>query len=227
MNDGLQVRIHAMARRMAGRSLGRVEADDLVQEGLLATLTASRRFQEGRGASRETFLMYRVRGAMIDAVRKEMWPRNIRAIYRELQTARDALRRDTGASPSLAEVADHVGRSEASVRDWSIRFQALQTLASSDPRPDDQLQLLDVPDQWQPAVPMSPDEYVERQDLYARVSSAIRRLPVRDQRVLQHCYREDGSQASAAKALGLSYGRVSQLHTRAIGKLRAMLHAAV
>jgi RNA polymerase sigma factor (sigma-70 family) len=89
-----------------------IDIGDLVQDGVIGLIDAANRFDEARGIKFETFAERRVRGAMIDALRKDAWPRGVRRQRRELEAAREELRRELGCEPSLADLAAKVGSDE-------------------------------------------------------------------------------------------------------------------
>src|SRR6476620_121656 len=97
--------VESLARRMASTMPHSIDLGDLVQDGVLGLIDAAHRFDEERGIKFETFAERRVRGAMIDALRKAAWPRGVRRQRRELEAAREALRRELGHEPSLADLA--------------------------------------------------------------------------------------------------------------------------
>src|SRR5262245_65790109 len=101
--------VEALARRMAASMPNSIDIGDLVQDGVLGLIDAAHRFDEGRGIKFETFAERRVRGAMIDALRKDAWPRGVRRVRRELEAAREQLRRELNAEPTLADLAARVG----------------------------------------------------------------------------------------------------------------------
>ena len=97
--------VESLARRVASSMPHSIELGDLVQDGMLGLIDAACRFDEARGIKFETFAERRVRGAMIDALRRDAWPRGVRRQRRELEAAREELRRELGAEPSLADLA--------------------------------------------------------------------------------------------------------------------------
>ena len=109
--------VEALARRMAASMPNSIDIGDLMQDGVLGLIDAAHRFDEARGIKFETFAERRVRGAMIDALRRDAWPRGVRRQRRELDAAREALRRELGHEPSMAELAARVGSDEASEPD--------------------------------------------------------------------------------------------------------------
>src|ERR1700716_3445824 len=97
--------VEALPRRMAATMPTSIDIGDLVQDGMIGLNDAAPRFDEGRGIKFETFAERRVRGAMIDALRRDAWPRGVRRQRRELHAAREDLRRELCCEPSLAELA--------------------------------------------------------------------------------------------------------------------------
>ena len=93
--------VEQLARRVAATMPHSIDIGDLVQDGVIGLIDAANRFDEGRGIKFETFAERRVRGAMIDALRKDAWPRGVRRQRRELEAAREELRRELGCEPSL------------------------------------------------------------------------------------------------------------------------------
>src|SRR3990170_7445324 len=91
--------VEALARRMAATMPHSIDLSDLVQDGVIGLIDAAQRFDEGRGIKFETFAERRVRGAIIDALRREAWPRGVRRVRRELEAAREELPRTIGCEP--------------------------------------------------------------------------------------------------------------------------------
>src|ERR1700750_2662686 len=85
--------VEALARRMAASMPNSIDIGDLVQDGMIGLIDAANRFDESRGIKFETFAERRVRGAMIDALRRDAWPRGVRRQRRELEAGREGLSR--------------------------------------------------------------------------------------------------------------------------------------
>ena len=121
--------VEALARRMASTMPHSIDVGDLVQDGVIGLIDAAHRFDEGRGIKFETFAERRIRGAMIDALRRDAWPRGVRRVRRELEAARETLRRELGHEPSLSDLAAKVGTDEKRLGRTIVRPRR----ASSDP----------------------------------------------------------------------------------------------
>src|SRR5512135_1748930 len=87
----------------------------------------AQRFDEVRGIKFETFAERRVRGAMIDALRREAWPRGVRRQRRELEAAREQLRRELGHEPSIADLAAKVGSDEKRLGRTIVRINTIES----------------------------------------------------------------------------------------------------
>ena len=119
--------VESLARRVAASMPHSIELGDLVQDGMLGLIDAACRFDEARGIKFETFAERRVRGAMIDALRRDAWPRGVRRQRRELEAAREQLRRELGAEPSMADLAARVGSDEARLGRTIVRINTIES----------------------------------------------------------------------------------------------------
>src|SRR5215213_5460303 len=119
--------VEALARRMASTMPHSIDLSDLVQDGVIGLIDAAHRFDEARGIKFETFAERRVRGAMIDALRKDAWPRGVRRQRRELDAARETLRRELGHEPSIADLAAKVGSDEKRLSRTIVRINAIES----------------------------------------------------------------------------------------------------
>src|SRR5213079_155 len=119
--------VESLARRVASSMPHSIELGDLVQDGMLGLIDAAFRFDEDRGIKFETFAERRIRGAMIDALRRDAWPRGVRRERRELEAARETLRRELGHEPSLSDLAAKVGTDEKRLRRTIVRIATIES----------------------------------------------------------------------------------------------------
>jgi RNA polymerase sigma factor for flagellar operon FliA len=122
--------VEQLARRVAATMPHSIDIGDLIQDGVIGLIDAARRFDEGRGIKFETFAERRVRGAMIDALRKDAWPRGVRRQRRELEAARETLRRENSCEPSLADLAAKVGTDEKRLGRTIVRINTIESTSS-------------------------------------------------------------------------------------------------
>src|SRR5579863_3365094 len=159
--------VEALAWRMAASMPNSIDIGDLVQDGVIGLIDAARRFDEGRGIKFETFAERRVRGAMIDALRRDAWPRGVRRQRRELDAAREELRRELGHEPSLADLAKRVGSDEKRLSRTILR---ITTIESTSPLANgEHVDESSLPAALVPSEPDSPDTAYEKSETRERV----------------------------------------------------------
>src|SRR5262245_56792472 len=213
--------VEQLARRVAATMPHSIDIGDLVQDGVIGLIDAARRFDEARGIKFETFAERRIRGAMIDALRKDAWPRGVRRQRRELESAREELRRELGCEPSLADLAAKVGFDEKRLGRTIGRINAIES--TSPHASGDQHNESTLPAALVPAEPELPDRAYEREETKARVRAAIASLPPREQKVISLYYYGEATMKQIGAEIGVNESRVSQLHARAIKRLRVVL----
>ena len=217
--------VEQLARRVAASMPNSIDIGDLVQDGVIGLIDAARRFDEKRGIKFETFAERRIRGAMIDALRKDAWPRGVRRQRRELEAAREELRRELGCEPSLADLAAKVGSDEKRLGRTIVRINAIEStspLANADRMDESSL-----PQALVPSEPEQPDTAYERQETKERIRAAIASLPPREQKVISLYYYGEATMKQIGAEIGVNESRVSQLHARAIRRLKDALDAMV
>jgi RNA polymerase sigma factor FliA len=213
--------VEQLARRVAATMPHSIDIGDLVQDGVLGLIDAARRFDEGRGIKFETFAERRIRGAMIDALRKDAWPRGVRRQRRELEAAREELRREHGCEPSLADLAAKMGSDEKRLGRTIVRIHAIES--TSPMAKSENFDESTLPAALIPSEPEQPDAAYERSQTEARVRQAIASLPAREQKVISLYYYGDATMKEIGSDIGVNESRVSQLHARAIRRLRDAL----
>ncbi len=199
--------VDRIARRYATRSGHAVSADDLWSAGALGLIDAARRFDPARDIRFETFAEHRVRGAIVDELRRmDHLPRRLRGEVERVMKARAKLAQSLGREPGTDEVADAVG------------LEAEETeglFALSMP----QLQLLpDLPDQLE-----APVDRLEQEEIRTRLADAVARLPDRLRTLLGLHYQEELTYREIARIMDISQPRVCQLHAEAVAQLKKLL----
>jgi RNA polymerase sigma factor for flagellar operon FliA len=213
--------VESLARRVASSMPHSIELGDLVQDGMLGLIDAACRFDEARGIKFETFAERRVRGAMIDALRRDAWPRGVRRQRRELEAAREQLRRELGAEPSLADLAARIGSDETRLGRTIVR---INTIESTSPlSAGENLDGSMLPAALVPSEPPSPDRAYEEREVRDRIRAAIRSLPPRERKVIALYYYGEATMKQIGSEIGVNESRVSQLHARAVQRLRKAL----
>ncbi len=217
--------VEQLARRVAATMPHSIDIGDLVQDGVIGLIDAAHRFDEARGIKFETFAERRIRGAMIDALRKDAWPRGVRRQRRELEAAREQLRRELGCEPSLADLAAKMGSDEKRLGRTIVR---INTIESTSPLANNEnLNEASLPAALMPSEPEQPDTTYEKQETEERVRAAIATLPLREQKVIGLYYYQEATMKQIGAEIGVNESRVSQLHARAIRRLKEALVAVL
>jgi RNA polymerase sigma factor for flagellar operon FliA len=215
--------VESLARRVAASMPHSIDLGDLVQDGMIGLIDAANRYDADRGIKFETFAERRVRGAMIDALRRDAWPRGVRRMRRQLETAREDLRRELGCEPSMADLAVRMGSDEARLNRTIVRINTIEStspLACNDAADEHMLPAVMLP----PETP-SPERAYETTEVKARVRAAIDSLPPRERRIIGLYYFGEVTMKQIGAEIGVNESRVSQLHARAVQRLKKVLAA--
>ncbi|HEV2593420.1 MAG TPA: RNA polymerase sigma factor WhiG [Gaiellaceae bacterium] len=217
-----------VAGRLGSGLPAHVEEGDLISYGLLGLISAIERYDPDRDIKFETYAIMRIRGAIIDELRALDWvPRSVRSRAREIERAIAELEAKLGHAPTDEEIAGKIGISvdelEESLSDISrSSIAALDELWSVSGE-GDQVSLLDT---IQDTDAPSPAEALDVTDVRETLADAISRLPEREKLVITLYYYEELTLREIGEVLGVTESRVSQLHTKAVLRLRSRLSGA-
>lgn len=193
----------------------RIELEDLVQIGLVALVEAARTFEE-RGAAFASYAAMRVRGSMIDHLRREAFmSRSGMANRRRLAASRARLETRLGRRATDCEMAEELGQSADDYHAMVASTHALEQESIDEVYADDQPWFADLGERA--------DGQMEREQLVAGMSSAIADLPEREAMVLQLYFVEELNLDEIGEVLNVGAARVCQIKKAALEKLRARL----
>ncbi len=215
-----------VAGRMASGLPPHVEEADLISYGLVGLISAIERFDLGRAIKFETYAITRIKGAIIDELRSLDWvPRSVRARAREIERANAKLEHKLQRAPSDEEVAAELGISVDEFQESLLSIShssvaALDELWSVSDSSGDQVSLMDTLED--PNAP-DPANVVDVSDLKDRIADAIARLPEREKLVIALYYYENLTLREIGEVLGVTESRISQLHTKAVLRLRSRM----
>ena len=232
LRDRLILTYAPLVKYVAGR-LGsglpaHVDEGDLVSYGLLGLIGAIERYDPARDIKFETYAISRIKGAIIDELRALDWvPRSVRSRAREIERAIAELEAKLGTAPDDAQIAAKIGISvdelEESLTDISrSSIAALDELWSVSGE-GDQVSLMDTIEDTQG---VRPQEALDETEMREALADAIARLPEREKLVVTLYYYEELTLREIGEVLGVTESRVSQLHTKAILRLKARLSGA-
>ena len=206
-----RVAIHLKARVPAF-----MELDELIQVGMLGLLEASKAYDPAKGVEFENFAHSRVRGAMLDEVRRlSFLPRSAVALNKEHNEGLHVLASELGRNPTESEIAEFMGKDLEEFqreRGKARRFETYSLEVVTE-------EVMGIADEES----HQPDVMVEEAEFMDAVTAAIADLPEREQTVLQLYYVEELNVYEIAEVLEVTTGRVSQIKKAAILRLRDRL----
>jgi len=203
-----------------------VDEADLISYGLLGLITAIERFDLAREIKFETYAIPRIRGATIDELRSLDWvPRSVRARAREIKRVNAKLEHKLQRAPNDEEMSKELGMEVSDFHDALLQISnstiaALDEMWTVSDSSGDQISLLDTI--HDPDAP-DPEQLIDATELKDRVADAIARLPEREKLVVALYYYENLTLREIGEVLGVTESRVSQLHTKAVLRLRSRL----
>ena len=209
------VRTVAMSMRNMYIKFG--EVDDIVNEGVIALMDAIEEYNPERGAKFETFASLKIKGAIIDYIRKQDWiPRNVRKFAKSLDKANSLLYNLYGRVPTTAELAQHLGMDEAKLIKYMADCSCTITLSFEELLYEDNINEPSAKD-------TATDKELMREEMVSVVSEAINELKDNERKVITLYYYKNLKYSDIAKALGVTESRICQIHTKAVLSLKARL----
>lgn len=216
-----------VAGRLASSLPQSVDTADLISYGIFGLIDAIEKYDTTRAIKFETYAIARIKGAIIDELRAMDWvPRSVRSRAREIEAAYVSLENELKRVPSDQEVADRIGVSLKDFQDILTKLSytsvvSFEELWVGGDREDGQSAIGAIRDDTADD-PVTVFESAEIKDILA---GAIDRLPEREKTVIALYYYEGLTLKEIGQVLGVTESRVSQLHTKAVLRLRARMHA--
>lgn len=219
------VRRHApLVRRIAYHLMGRlppsVDVGDLIQAGMIGLLEASRHFAFDRGASFETYAGIRIRGAMLDELRRTDWtPRSVHRKTREVAEVVRQIETETGKEAEDAEVMRRLGMNAEEYHQILADAACVRLLSLTASEDSEESSVLDVADDSG----LTPHEGIEHDDMRKALAEAIEGLPEREKLVMSLYYEQELNLKEIGAVIGVTESRICQIHGQAIIRLRARM----
>ena len=216
-----------LVNRVVDRSFaglyGLVSRDDMIGAGMVGLVEAAHRFDESKGVKFSTFAYHRVRGAVGDLLRQLDWLG--KSAREQLTALKGAIREFQAANsrrPTIEELAELADMSEENVLQY-LSYEKWDNVASMDRPVDDPDGGQNVLSSLIAADVETPEESLEWKEKVDQLSAAVQALPERQQQIIVMYYYEELYVSEMAEVLGVSEGRVSQLHTKALYNLTRLL----
>ena len=220
----LHIMQHApLVKRIAYHLLNRlpdsVQADDLIQAGMLGLLEAIKHYDAAQGASFETYAGIRIRGSMLDEVRRSDWtPRSVHKKSRQVSSAIQAIENKTGCEARDVDIAEYLGIAideyNAILQDAiSCRVFSVEELAQNGDQYSDESGNMEE----------EPLDRLSRDSFQKALANEIMKLPERERLVISLYYDDELNLREIGEVLNVSESRVSQISTQAVLRLRSRL----
>lgn len=213
--------VKRIAHHMMVRMPASVQVEDLIQAGMIGLLEASKKYDASRGASFETYAGIRIRGAIVDEMRKGDWvPRSVHRNNRRVSQAIATIEARQGRDATDHEIATELDMSldeyYSVLKDnaSSRLFSYEEAFGGEDSKPSAEQASMAF---------LTPHDNIQREGLKLSLAKAIADLPERERMILALYYDEELNLKEIGRIIGVSESRVSQIHSQATGRLRSRL----
>ncbi|MDY7027890.1 MAG: RNA polymerase sigma factor WhiG [Spirochaetota bacterium] len=202
-----------------------VDFDDLVGFGVFGLIDAINKFDPNKHVKFKTYAVTRIRGAIFDELRSIDWvPRSVRQKSREIEETIHNLEASLGRSATDSEIARELGMDENEFQKTMMKISGTSILSLNDVWcTSDENDRISIVDSIESPRSLNPDNIVEKEEIKRVIVQAINELPEKEKKVLVLYYYEDLTLKEIGKVLEVTESRISQLHTKAILRLRSKL----
>ncbi|UTW46351.1 RNA polymerase sigma factor FliA [bacterium SCSIO 12696] len=207
--------VRRIAHHLMARMPAEVDVNDLIQVGMIGLLEAAKNYTASQGASFQTYASIRIRGSMLDELRRSDWtPRSVQRKARQVATAIREVEGQQGRSASDTEVAHQLGVTIDEYHNM-LRDTAVCRITGFDDQPLGQDVAVDDSS--------SPLQQLQQTGFKESLAEAIKQLPEREQLVMSLYYDEELNLREIGEVLGVSESRVCQIHSQALSRLRSRM----
>ena len=202
-----------------------VEFDDLVSYGVIGLFDAIEKYDPGKHVKFKTYAVTRVRGSIFDQLRQLDWvPRSVRQKTRELEDAVRRLEAQYGRAATDQEIAREMGVSSREFEKMILKISGTTMLSLNDVwYSGEDNDRMSIGDSIESPQNRNPDSIAEKKEIKRVIVDSINELPDKEKKVLVLYYYEDLTLKEIGAVLGVTESRISQLHTKAITRLRSRL----
>lgn len=219
--DNIVARHAALVKRIAFHLINRmpahVQVDDLIQAGMLGLLEAASNFDSSQGASFETYAGIRIRGSMLDEIRKLDWtPRSVHRKSRAVSETIRKIENEKGRDATDQEIADEMGISLSEYHQILVDTNSARVFSIDGLEEENDYQLPSAADD-------SPFDQLTDNEYQRRLADSIRSLPQKEQLVMSLYYDDELNFREIGQVLDVSESRVCQIHGQAILRIRSKM----
>ncbi len=200
-----------------------VEYDDLVSYGIFGLIDAIDKFDMDKEVKFETYASLRIRGAILDQIRKMDWiPRTVRQKQKKIDEAVKRVEMQTGKTALDEEVAKELGLSGEELMEWQSQLKITNVVSLNEFIEQGSEPVMDARHN---SHFIQPEEQVQETELREKLQEAMERLTEKEKKVILLYYYEDLTLKEISKVLEVSESRISQLHTKALSKMQKTMGA--
>ncbi len=195
-----------------------VEYDDLVSYGVFGLIDAIDKFDMDKEVKFETYASLRIRGAILDQIRKMDWiPRTVRQKQRKIDEAIKRVEQQTGKTAMDDEIARELGVSDEELAEWQSQLKVTNVVSLNEFIEQGTEPVMDAKHN---SHFIQPEERVQETELKEKLNEAMQKLTEKEKKVILLYYYEDLTLKEISRVLEVSESRISQLHTKALSKMR-------
>lgn len=222
LREQLIIEYAQLVKLVAGRLsmyLGHnVEYEDLVSYGIFGLIDAIDKFDAEKNVKFETYASLRIRGAILDQIRKMDWiPRTVRQRQRKIDDAIKQVEMRTGKTASDEDIAREIGISDEELGTWQSQLKVTNVVSLSEFEETGPEPVMDATHNSHFA---QPEDVVQKEELKQMLIDSLELLTEKERRVVELYYYEEMTLKEISRILEVSESRISQLHTKALVKMR-------
>ena len=222
MREQIIIEYAPLVKLVAGRLSmylgGNVEYEDLVSYGVFGLIDAIDKFDTNKDVKFETYASLRIRGSILDQIRKMDWiPRTVRQRQRKIDEAIKSLEARTGKTPTDEMLAEELGVSGEELLSWQSQLKVTNVVSLNEFVESGNEPVMDAKGNFRFA---QPEEVIAETELKRMLKDAMQLLTEKEQKVILLYYYEDLTLKEISRVLEVSESRISQLHTKALQKMK-------
>ena len=222
MREQIIIEYAPLVKIVAGRLSmylgGNVEYEDLVSYGVFGLIDAIDKFDTNKDVKFETYASLRIRGSILDQIRKMDWiPRTVRQRQRKIDEAIKSLEARTGKTPTDEMLAEELGVSGEELLSWQSQLKVTNVVSLNEFVESGNEPVMDAKGNFRFA---QPEEVIAETELKRMLKDAMQLLTEKEQKVILLYYYEDLTLKEISRVLEVSESRISQLHTKALQKMK-------
>jgi len=212
--------VKRIAYHLIARLPHTVDVDDLIQTGMIGLLDAAQHYDTTQGASFETYAGIRIRGAMLDEIRRNDWaPRSVHRKAREISAVMQKLEQQHGRHATDNELAKGLGLNLDEYHQQLLDAAGHQVFSLEEISDNDETHAQPIT-----AVLSAPVDILQSEEFQSALTLAIKTLPERECLLMGLYYNEELNLKEIGEVLNISESRVSQIHSQTVIRLRSKLH---